>query len=383
MLLSACLALAVCFGMSRYFYTPMLVLMRTQYGLSLDAIGLIATGNMIGYLFGSLLTALFTSPVMQFRIFVAGIWGTIFLTFSMGFFNDTGMLVIIRALAGVATAFTLVSSTVIVRRALAASGKETLVGWIYCGVGVGIAGSGLIVPLGARFFDAQGLWMLAALFGMLLVPFILPSVAKASRHSAVAPPSAGESFKRARRVPFRVVFVCYAVGSICLTVYGTYIVAIMERAEGLAEWANWFWIFTAIVSIPSGILAGLLAQRVGFHWALCIVYVLHATAIMLPSISTGVGLNLMSCLIFGLTFMATPVLVSGLTVSSGGNFGTLTLGGGIGQALTPFLAALVAGDGESFDVVLISTGILTLLSAGFLLWAIYFFLYREKVPPGP
>jgi MFS family permease len=91
-------------------------------------------------------------------------------------------------------------------------------------------------------------------------------------------------------------------------------------------------------------------------------------------------------LIFGSTFMATPILVSALGRHGmgGRGFGALTFASGIGQAVSPLFVGLFATSSGAHDPILIATSLLTLLAGLIVTCAIFVARRRkERVSPHP
>src|SRR5579884_3826472 len=103
------LALASAMGIGRFSLTPILPLMQQDVGLSLAAGGWLATLNYLGYLAGALICiALMPPPAFAIR------WGLVcvaLFTLAMGLCGFQSVWLVLRFLAGVASAFVLVGTS--------------------------------------------------------------------------------------------------------------------------------------------------------------------------------------------------------------------------------------------------------------------------------
>ena len=135
-------ALASAMGIGRFAFTPLLPLMQQAGALSLAQGGSLARANYLGYLIGALVSmATSRSPGRAARIGLAAVAA---LTAAMGLTGDFAAWIVLRFLAGVASAFVLVGVSAWVLPLLAARGRGSWSGWVFSGVGIGIFLCGLI-----------------------------------------------------------------------------------------------------------------------------------------------------------------------------------------------------------------------------------------------
>src|ERR1700688_350819 len=135
------LALASAMGIGRFSLTPILPLMKEDAGLTLTVGGWLAPGNYLGYLVGALSCIAMTPPPAA-----AIRWGLLsvgLLTLAMGLSDWPPLWLLLRFLAGVASAFVLVGTSAWAMPILARHGREEWSGHVFSGVGIGIAVAGL------------------------------------------------------------------------------------------------------------------------------------------------------------------------------------------------------------------------------------------------
>jgi len=142
------LALALAMGIGRFAYTPILPAMEAAAQLGTKQAGLLASANYAGYLLGALAAAAITRGAMRGRVLVVSLVGVVVTTALMAGTTSLAAWGIIRFLSGLASAgvFVLASSSVL--DALRHQGRTSLSGWLYSGVGLGIALSGVVVRVG-------------------------------------------------------------------------------------------------------------------------------------------------------------------------------------------------------------------------------------------
>ncbi|MFI1097896.1 YbfB/YjiJ family MFS transporter [Streptomyces sp. NPDC020917] len=131
-------------GVGRFVFTPIIPLMQAQAGLSAGAGAHLATANYAGYLAGALAgilaPALVRSPAVL-RASLLVLTGTLA---AMPATHSTTAWLVLRLLAGIASALIFVIAVTSLHSHLRAHPAH-LPGWAFGGVGAGIALSGLLV----------------------------------------------------------------------------------------------------------------------------------------------------------------------------------------------------------------------------------------------
>ena len=100
--LSGLIALAIAMGIGRFAFTPLLPMMEDDAGLSVVAGGWLASANYAGYLLGAL--SAMRLPARPARALRAGLVAVCAATLLMGFTESFMGWLVLRALAGVASA---------------------------------------------------------------------------------------------------------------------------------------------------------------------------------------------------------------------------------------------------------------------------------------
>lgn len=134
-------ALAVAMGIGRFAFTPLLPMMQSDAGLSLARGGWLASANYAGYFIGALWAA--AQPARAQLAVRAGLAAIGLATLAMGFTQGLPAWLLLRAVAGVASAWVLVHVSSWALARLAPLGRPSLFGIVYSGVGAGIVLAGL------------------------------------------------------------------------------------------------------------------------------------------------------------------------------------------------------------------------------------------------
>jgi len=356
-------ALAVAMGIGRFAYTPILPAMEAAAHLSMNQAGLLASANYAGYLVGALATAI-TPRAARVRVLVVSLLAVVVTTAFMAGTTSLATWGIIRFLSGLASAGVFVLASGIVLDALRHQGRASLSGWLYSGVGVGIALSGVVVRVAGGALGWRGDWLvLALLAGVAIYPswrWLLLDHGEAATTARERP-----ILSRGARAALALLLLAYLLEGTGYIVTGTFLVAIVERMRGLGGFGPSVWIVVGLAAAPSGVVWAGLAARIGYARALALAYVVQACGIGLPLLG-GAGAALLSAVLFGGTFIGISTLT--LTLAghiaprrSAGLIGLLTAAFGLGQIAGPLLAGVLAGRTHTFGPALAVAAAIVLL----------------------
>lgn len=393
-------ALAVAMGIGRFAFTPILPLMIQEGTVHLAQTAWLSSSNYIGYLVGAL--SLLKSK--RHPLFVILGLSLVTLTTWLASLSSFDWLLVLRFLAGVASAWVLVSISAFAinwlkSRQIASSGL------IYTGVGIGITLTGLICsyfifqsatatiaaqssfsPLSSRLWQYLGV---IALLATLLVTFLLAkinsqfaSTAAASIAAAKTNPSkAAHTNTTASITPAKLKL------AKVLTAYGLFGFGYILPATFLPQIARqWLsgqsylliWPFFGLAAALSVVLSQGLQRRYN-NFSLLGVWrvsqIIMAVGTLLPALWQSLAGLMLSALMVGGTFMV--VTMAGLQVAASQvthypkyNLSALmTASFAFGQLIGP-LTALVA-TGKNIWFALLPVSAIVLLIGVVLLWRPY------------
>ena len=346
-------------GIGRFFYTPLLPLMQRDVGFGSDVAGLLASINFVGYLLGTVIGAFIPKGRTRLWIFRVGLIASIATTIGTGLTDSVPLWLVLRGLAGIASAFVFLFAAAIVAEALTAAGQPARIGWLFGGVGIGIALSGLIARIAGGILDWRGLWITAGVVAIALAPFILGVV----KDTQLRPkPYQGASRRHVPRpLPLWPLLVNYTCEGFGYSIMATFIVAIVKARPGMESVGDWVWVVVGLAGLPSCIFWFWVGERIGFSAALALAYATQFVGIILPALKPGASAALLSAVFFGGTFMAITALILALGRHSakGQGFAVLTAGFGLGQILGPLAAGYLIVGGANFNEALfVSAGVI-------------------------
>jgi MFS family permease len=358
LLLGGFLTLVVVMGIGRFYYTPLLPIMQGEHGFGPAVAGLIGSANFAGYLAGSLGASFIPPGNIRLQIFRGALLASVATTLAMGLSDALAAWLVLRFAGGVATAFAMILAAGYVAEALALAHEPGRIGWMFGGVGVGIAASGLFVRFAAGTFDAAGLWIAAGVLGFLLAPLIMAEVGE--RQLPPRPRRFGGSGRVPRPLPF-----APPLEGLGFSVFAVFIVAIVKLRPGLEDFGDWVWVTAGLAGLPSAVLWGWAAERVGFANALVLAFAIQAIGVALPALTDAPSAALLAAVMFGGTFLGITVLSLplGRHGFGGRGFAVLTVGFGIGQVIGPILAGFFVEDAADYDTALLASAVVLVAAA--------------------
>ena len=353
-------------GLARFAYTPLLPVLITAGWFPASQAAYLGAANLAGYLGGALCARRLArwggAPRvlrgMMTLVTVAFFACALPLSFSWFF--------LWRFASGVAggTLMVLAAPTVLphvppARRGLAG-------GAIFTGVGLGIMASGTVVPLLLQAGLAVT-WCGLGVLSMLLTGLAWGRW-PADEKAAATPIAA------ARRAPatgtLRALYVEYALNATGLVPHMVFLVDFVARGLGQGIHAGaQYWVLFGVGAVAGPVLAGLLADRVGFGPALRLALVAQAAAVAVPVVTAApVGLALSSVLIGAAVPGIVPLvlgrvheLVPGDPEGQRAAWSVTTMAFALGQAAGAYgLSFLFARGGRYPTLFAVGTAALTL-----------------------
>ena len=306
------LGAAVSLGITRFAYGLLLPTMRSDLGWSYTLAGAMNTLNAVGYLLGALATPWLLKRSTPTRLLVLGsLLASVFMAGS-GFFIDAPSLLVLRLLAGVASALVFIAGGLLAARlgALAPQYMGLLLGLYYGGTGLGIVLSALLVP--AMLLAASGVphgwawawWALSA--ACLAATGVLASVGQ--RLQVLTAPGLVAVTATPQRLfmwrdfaPGLMGYMLFGMGYIG---YMTFVVALIKEQGASAQAITFFYALLGVaVMASSRIWAGLLDRFKGGQ-ALAMLNALLGCATVLPALTGAWPLVLLSGVLFGGVFLS-------------------------------------------------------------------------------
>jgi Arabinose efflux permease len=373
-LIGGVLALAISMGVGRFAFTPILPAMQEATGLGADGAGLLASLNYLGYLVGALAATLVPHGAVRTAVFRASLVASVATTAGMGLTDSMVAWGILRFVSGLVSAGIFILAIAMALDALARGGRESWNGWVFSGVGLGIAASGLFVALLDDRLGWRGDWLWLGLICAVLgtLPWLWLTDPPAA-HAHAHPHAAAAGAKRPSAglpAPLLLLTVAYFLEGGGYIITGTFLVSILKSMPETARLGEAAWMVGGLAAMPSGLIWAAAGRRLGLWRALILAHVVQAIGILLPV--TGVpAAAVLSAVLYGGTFIGIVTLsfTLGRTLSGGASariIGALTAAYGVGQIIGPLPAGMIVARTGRFDMALAGAAGAVLLGAALL-----------------
>ncbi len=300
-------------GFGRFAYALLLEPMRADLGWSYAQAGAINSANAIGYLIGTLFVGPAVSRLGPARTLRIGTWAASLSLIALGLTGDFALLFLLRLINGFGGGLIFVggASVLLLRGGTAAGGMPLSV--YYSGPGIGIALSGLGIPLmlGAPLdFGWQFVWIVLGVCGLVALVLMEPQLRRATPASRQAPErvQATATWADYQRIwPALAAFGIYGIGYIG---YMTFVVAFLQSLGADAGAVQIFWLVLGISAALSGFTWGPLIVRLPPARSLVLVLAALTVAAFLPALAPYTWSFLLSAILFGGAFLATVTAVT-------------------------------------------------------------------------
>ncbi len=360
---SGMLALAIAIGVGRFAFTPILPMMQKDYGLTLRAAGLLASANYVGYLVGAL-SAIWirvaTVTVVRFSLVAV-----IVLTCAMGLVHHPVAWLLLRGLAGVASAWTLIFSSAFILEKLALLGKSRLGGVVFSGVGFGIALAGA----SCLFFlylswPADHAWIAISAIAVLLMLACWPGYRDATQVRAVATQNTSPLQLRTHAL----IIACYGILGFGYIIPGTFLPAMAKQILPDPAVFGWAWPIFGGAAFVSTLLTARASAYLSNRLIWALSHVVMAIGVAMPVLFPGVtGIVIAACCVGGTFMVATMTGLQEARIQAPDHasrlIAAMTATFAIGQIVGPLLVSLVGSLHNGMDALLIGTSALLLASA--------------------
>ena len=376
--LACMVTLAVAMGLGRFAFTPMLPIMLHEGKLQLEAGGVLASLNYLGYFLGAVSCA--AIGIKAKTMVRGGLAATAVLLVGMGVLHSFTSWGILRAAAGVMSAWVFVFASGWGLRRLAETNSPALAGVIYTGPGIGIAMTGLLGGALGRWGSEAG-WIGLGLLAVVLVAAIWRvfddgELTAASGAAAAPVAAAGSPTSASARSDAVWLVALYGLAGFGYIITATFLPVIARQALPGSPWPDFFWPLFGLAIIPGA----LIGARAPAHWdnrlLLSAAYALQALGVLLSVAWPTIGGFALGSLLLGMPVTAITLFAMRDARRLRGNaaaglIGYATASYGVGQIIGPLFAAPLAQRTGSFQLpLLVAAAALALGAALFaLVWS--------------
>ncbi|HGN9372227.1 TPA: MFS transporter [Citrobacter pasteurii] len=341
-------------GIGRFLYTPMLPVMLHEGLFTFSQLSLIASANYAGYLVGSLLFSFgIFSAVNKLRVLLlVSALLTVMLIFLMAKVTQPEIILLIRFLAGVASAGMMIFGSMLV---LQHTHHPFVIASLFSGVGVGIFIGNEYVIAGVFYaLNSRVLWIGAAIISAIL--FVILTMLLPKDNHMISPVKAAVGVES--DIQWWNLALLYGLAGFGYIIVATYL-PLMARGGGNTFLADHIWSIVGLAIIP-GCYGWLWAARKwNILFCLSANLIVQASCVVMAIFINSPLLLTISCIGFGGTFMGTSSLVMPLArkISAPKKInllGLVTLTYGIGQVLGPLVVSVFQSNknGMTYSILL-------------------------------
>ncbi|CEA04889.1 Purine efflux pump PbuE [Metalysinibacillus saudimassiliensis] len=356
------LLLVVAMGISRFAFTPILPFMREDVGFSVETAGFLASSNYIGYFIGALWAGFITKNRKGFLLLAVLI--NVASVVLMGIIDSYTIWLILRFVAGVTGGLVFVLTSSIVMDYLAQHFLASWSGYLFGGIGLGIAFSGLFVPFLEAAYTWKGAWLglgALSLLCVLITGFLWRKLVVTNIQKAPADdtPKLTKGF-----MPWFIA--AYGLEGLGYIITGTFLVDIIHGIPELQSYSSISWVIAGLAAIPSAPVWSTLITKYSPIKILSIAYLLQVFGILLPVFSQSIFSVFLSAFLFGMTFVGIVTMTTGYArqlfpTKSGPVVSILTTFYAFGQIIGPIAASKLATHYSSYNAALIFAGSIVFL----------------------
>jgi sugar phosphate permease len=370
-------------GFGRMAYTILLPAMKDGLNLDYTQLGLIGTGNFVGYLtmaiIGGFLAARFgTRIVVTFALMLLGI--TLMLT---GLAQSFGFALFMRFLSGMGSGAANVPAMALSSAWFAMRRRGFATGIVSGGTGAGTLISGLLVPPVLSSYGIEGwrnAWYILGGIVLVIAAVMFALIRSRPDEKGLLPIGSYEADAPRKalaesKIPALQWSAVYRKGSLwylglvyffygsSYIIYMTFFAAYLVKEIGLTQaYAGGLWAMVGALSTFCGVIWGGISDRLGRSRGAALAYLmLGLSYIIYALIKSPFGIYF-SAILFGLTAWSIPTIMAAASGDFVGprlapaGFGFITLFFGIGQAVAPAFGGYLADLSGSFTLPFLVAG---------------------------
>jgi len=370
-------------GFGRMAYTLILPEMRDGLSISNAGAGLLASGNLAGYLIfaliGGILASVYGSRiVISLSLLLMGI--SMMLT---GMAASFEFALVMRLLTGIGNGGAYVPAMALGSTWFAINKRGFATGIVTAGTGIGTCLSGIVVPIIFMAYGTEG-WSYAwyylggAVFVIAAICWyflkdkpadigIKQIGAEASENVAQLTETRADSMQWGLVYKVKEVWyigIVYFLYGFSYVIYMTFFKLFLLESGVADAKANAMWVLVGALSIFCGVIWGGISDLLGRNYGAALAYLILALSYIIFATFNSVGAFYVSAVLFGLTAWSIPTIMAaaagdliGPDLAPAG-VGFITLFFGIGQVMGPALGGYLRDVTGAFTVpFLVATSI--------------------------
>jgi MFS family permease len=365
--LAGLVTLGVAMGIGRFAFTPILPMMQQDAAVSVAVGGWLASANYLGYLLGAISAV--TLRARATTIVRAGLLVIGLVTMGMGMTGSFLAWLLLRALAGVASAWVLVFASAWALGRLGAAERPVLRGAVFGGVGAGIAAAGLLcVALMERGAGSASAWRALGAIALAATAAVWPALREDRAAGGAPDPRRAAGRPRWDLDSVRLVL-CHGILGLGYIIPATFVPAMARTLVPDPLVFGWAWPIFGAAAMASTLVAGAAIRVVANRRLWALSQLVMAAGVAAPVLWPSMGGIMVAALLVGGTFMVSTMggmqeaqIVAGPHATR--LMAAMTAAFAAGQIAGPLLVATAVGPNRDFSWPLSIACLLLLVSAG-------------------
>jgi predicted MFS family arabinose efflux permease len=358
-------ALAVAMGIGRFAFSPILPMMQEDAGVSISAGAWLASANYLGYFIGAL--SVIVVPIRAAPAIRGALVTIALTTLGMGVQDHFAIWVVLRTLAGIASAWVLVCTSAWCLERLVPLRRPALESTVFAGVGTGIALAGLTcLALMRLHATSSRAWIVLGIASLFVTVTIWPVFGAGDGASIPGRPDV--ETKPAWDGEWLRLTLCYGAYGFGYIIPATFLPVMARQAIADPAVFGLSWPIFGAAAITSTMLVSRVRRRVTNRriWIIC--HLVMALGVALPVIRPGIAATILAAIGVGGTFLVVTMVgmqeardVAGPRATA--LMAAMTSAFALGQIVGPMLAGALHGTDGSFSGVLLAACGALLISA--------------------
>lgn len=373
------LSIMACLGFARFVIGMILPSMSDSLKLTYSDMGLISTGNFLGYLLSVLIAARFISTFGPRLIIFCGLTLSCLSILIISKLSSVFLITTMYSITGIGSGLANVAIMSLVSRWFVKEIRGKASGLIVIGSGFAIILSGWLIPYINSVFTEEGWrlnWLISGIIILTISVITFVIIRNNPEQLGLKPLGYKDSIKtdtidKTDLQPFSYAHktllhlgLIYMLYGFSYVIFITFIVTAMIQEYSFSEMnAGKFWSWVGLSSLISGPLFGAISDKLGRSKGLMIVFSIQMIAYILVASKIGIFYLYLAIIFFGITAWSIPSIMAATvgdyfgTLRSPSAFGYITFIFGLGQITGPIVAGFIAQHTGNFAISFIIAGL--------------------------
>lgn len=301
-------------GIGRFGYPPLIPALVSHGWFTVTKADYLGAANLTGYIFGSVFATMLNRYVPSISLIKAMLVLTVLSFLGCSYHLSFPLYFSLRLIAGISGGVLMVLTAPTLFKHTSSEKKGMIGGFIFSGVGIGIALSGTIIPMLAEK-SLQATWIAFAITAALLIIISWKGWPAGSneKHVDLTKESPVGSNPIWSRTIFLLIisYACNAIGFVPHTVFW---VDFISRGLNMGlTTGTQFWVLMGLSAAIGPLLTGYLADKIGFAKSIRLSLLIKSIGVILPLVSTATWSLAISSVFTGSLALGISSLAAGRT----------------------------------------------------------------------